>query len=732
MMKNMKKTIGRICIAVAAVFILIFSVVQCVQKISDQLESEMLKSLNDVNVQNKKILENEIQYHFNVLMTMGERFVATGKDYHDFFQRNQTDINSYQFKRIGYIEYDGTTHTSDGFTRNLSFRDFFKKSISGEYVISNILEDTIGKKEDINVLSVPLYENGKIIGVFFGTYPTEILQDLLKVEAFDGQGDSCIITLDGNCITKSKGIALDNFFKALETDQYNDQVVQKIKKNMSQEKRGQEEYYFKEKKYVDYMELDIGSCQLEWYVLTIVPSQVLDQRVDAVFRHVIKLMTIVVGVIAVGVIVYLLAYQKSKKELAQVAFQDSLTHGDNFESFKRQMENKEDYKGFLISLDLDDFKMINETYGIGKGNDVICGVWEKIFASLKKNELAARVYSDCFIIYMIGDSKENIEMRLIQLEKSIKELVDVLHVSHIVPKMGVYYLEEKDMDKANGYARLAKQYIKGRRDQSISFYDELVVKRIIQDKQLEDALVTSLTNKDFHIWLQPKFDTQTEKLVGCEALVRWYYQDEVISPALFIPLFEKNGLIADLDEFVFKEICRYLHNWKEANRKVIPVSVNLSRASLYRRDIVAKYLRIIKENDLDIKSVQIEITEDAAADKESLKQIELLKQEGFVILMDDFGSGYSSLQALSLKDFDNIKIDKSLIDGIGNEEGNVRLKHILLMINALGLKITAEGVENKEQLEFLKSTACDEIQGFYFQKPMPRKQFENYLKKEGF
>ena len=111
------------------------------------------------------------------------------------------------------------------------------------------------------------------------------------------------------------------------------------------------------------------------------------------------------------------------------------------------MENKEDYKGFLISLDLDDFKMINETYGIGKGNDVICGVWEKIFASLKKNELAARVYSDCFIIYMIGDSKENIEMRLIQLEKSIKELVDVLHVSHIVPKMGVYYLEEKDMDK---------------------------------------------------------------------------------------------------------------------------------------------------------------------------------------------------------------------------------------------------------------------------------------------
>ncbi len=135
---------------------------------------------------------------------------------------------------------------------------------------------------------------------------------------------------------------------------------------------------------------------------------------------------------------------------------------------------------------------------------------------------------------------------------------------------------------------------------------------------------------------------------------------------------------------------------------------------------------------MDIKSVQIEITEDAAADKESLKQIELLKQEGFVILMDDFGSGYSSLQALSLKDFDNIKIDKSLIDGIGNEEGNVRLKHILLMINALGLKITAEGVENKEQLEFLKSTACDEIQGFYFQKPMPRKQFENYLKKEGF
>lgn len=231
------------------------------------------------------------------------------------------------------------------------------------------------------------------------------------------------------------------------------------------------------------------------------------------------------------------------------------------------------------------------------------------------------------------------------------------------------------------------------------------------------------------MWYQPKFNSHTGKIVGSEALIRWRADDgSLISPGRFIPLFEKNGNIIRLDEYVFREVCRQQKEWQKEGIQILPVSVNISRFSLYYSNVVEKYERIINYYDVDHKYVQIEITESAIIENTVIVElIQKFHDAGFDILLDDFGSGYSSLASLNQMPFDTIKLDKSLVDYVGNENGEKLLKFIVQLVQSLGMKITAEGVEYKEQLDFLENLNCDDIQGFYFSKPLMLADFSAKL-----
>ena len=300
----------------------------------------------------------------------------------------------------------------------------------------------------------------------------------------------------------------------------------------------------------------------------------------------------------------------------------------------------------------------------------------------------------------------------------------------IQPYFGVTKWEPgKKVEEAYGEANFAKNRIKERKDVLYQIYSQADTERIVEEKQMEDNFYRDLNDNHFEIWYQPKYAPKTNKLVGAEGLVRWRRENnEIIPPSKFIPLFERNGMIKALDEYVFREVCTHQRRWLDEGKKIVPISINLSRASLYFESVVKRYHDIARRIGIYTHLVPIEITESAAVDNDEIKSIaDKFHGNGFPLLVDDFGSGYSSLATLNMKCFDTLKIDKSLIDYIGDSNGERLLVHTIALAKELGICVTAEGVESQEQVEFLKNIDCDSIQGFYYSKPLPLAEYEMLL-----
>lgn len=249
----------------------------------------------------------------------------------------------------------------------------------------------------------------------------------------------------------------------------------------------------------------------------------------------------------------------------------------------------------------------------------------------------------------------------------------------------------------------------------------------IDKKEIEQDFKEGIEHKEFQIYLQPKMDIHTEEIVGAEALIRREKNGKQILPNAFIPIYEETGIITKLDMFVFEEICKTMRKWKDKRFKLIPISVNESRRHLYRRNHVKDLEKMIKHYQVKAENIELEMTESAVVhDIEVAKEAERRVHElGFVVSMDDFGTGYSSFHMLREIKIDILKIDKKFSDEIlEDERGKIILESIITMAKRLGIKTVAEGIETKEQVEYLRKIGCDIIQGYYFAKPMPIEKFE--------
>ena len=239
---------------------------------------------------------------------------------------------------------------------------------------------------------------------------------------------------------------------------------------------------------------------------------------------------------------------------------------------------------------------------------------------------------------------------------------------------------------------------------------------------------SAIQNQEFKIVYQPKIELKTNKVSSCEALVRWYRNGIYISPSKFIPLFEKNRFIIKLDKYIFKQVCKDIKiiNEKIKTTNIINFSINISKEHFAYENFIEEYIKIIKQTNVPINIIELEITESASEYKgiNLAKIIENLKNKGFKIALDDFGTGYSSLSMLQELNIDTLKIDKSFIDKL---ETNSIIKYIIEMSKDLNIKTVAEGVEKKEQVEFLKKMGCDMVQGYYYAKPLNLNEFINYM-----
>ena len=392
-----------------------------------------------------------------------------------------------------------------------------------------------------------------------------------------------------------------------------------------------------------------------------------------------------------------------------------------------------DLKMDAIVLNVEQFHSVNALNGREFGDEVLRKIAEAIREYLRDHTgIATRTTSDHFGVYC--DHQEDYNDLFRSVSDKANSLSDNVRI-HI--RMGVMpYREGIEPIMMFDRARTACNSVRGNYQNQLMVYDEEMWAKELHDRRLLNDLSKAAEEKQFKVFYQPKYDIQCDppRLVSAEALVRWQHPElGMISPSEFIPLFEGNGLINTVDDVVWKQAAEQCARWKEEYGFTLPISVNVSRADVYDLSLVDRLARLVKENGLDRNNIKLEVTESAYTDdsKTLLEVVDQLRDRGFEIEMDDFGSGYSSLNMLSQMPIDVLKMDMKFVHNIESNETDMHLvKAVLDIANYLNLTVVAEGVETKGQLDLLKQAGCQLVQGYYFSRPLPAEEFVRLIEKE--
>lgn len=382
----------------------------------------------------------------------------------------------------------------------------------------------------------------------------------------------------------------------------------------------------------------------------------------------------------------------------------------------------------ILTTDIENFKFINESYGIETGNRLLKQIATNSAKHIPGYTIGGRVDGDSFVALL----------ELVQPSEQIIETICSIRDKSIVPnlsiKHGFYDLNEDiPVDVMCNRAFLALNNIKGTYGKRLQKYDDTLRIDWIKKQQIMDSAEDSLHKGLFLVYYQPKHDLRTNKTGGAEALVRWTHPDYgFMNPGMFIPMFEENGFIKHMDAYIREETCRMLSECKEKGYPLIPVSVNISRRDFEEEDFVESIIALTEKYGLEHSLLHLEVTESCYVDnpEKIARDISLLHQAGFIIELDDFGAGYSSLASLNAMPLDTMKVDMSIIrKDVPGSERNV-LEFIMQLAKMMHLQTVQEGVETEEQYLRMKSLGCDFIQGFYFSKPLPKADYLEYIMKE--
>ncbi len=383
----------------------------------------------------------------------------------------------------------------------------------------------------------------------------------------------------------------------------------------------------------------------------------------------------------------------------------------------------------FIQFDIRKFKIINDLYGEKFGDEILDFVTRQLQANCHDRQFYINLRSDVFMVVTEYDKEEELVEFIHRLDEKISSFKDVkLHMSY-----GVYTIEDKEMElrQMEDRAAMARKASKDNILTNILFYKEQFKISLYNRKFIEENMQAAITERQFMMYLQPKYSIAKNEIIGAEALVRWRHpQRGMIYPDQFIPVIEENGFIRKVDYYIWTEACRFIKRCEKAGITTCPVSVNVSRVHLKDNECIEVLADLIKDYGIPKSLLELEITETENDQQISLKALKL-KEEGFTLLMDDFGSGYSSLNILLETPFDVIKLDKKFMENMMvSGKGRLILEQVVSMANKLELGLLAEGVETKEQIELLESIGCDQVQGYYYAKPMPEDEFFELLLKQ--
>ena len=433
--------------------------------------------------------------------------------------------------------------------------------------------------------------------------------------------------------------------------------------------------------------------------------------------------------------------RNSQKNVERLAFNDEVTGGRNLNYFRKkaaEIINLNRETPFLIyRFDILNFRYINEAYGHDKADTVLKACIQEFQRIYTTNEVCVRINSDHFIALVMNDAER--KSKYAAYTKAIGECARMNEVRYPIRlRVGIYQVrkDDYDIDIMIDHANAARKSMTGNEKVLEATYSEKIVSNMKKVDAIESQMQSAIVNDEFKIYLQPKWDIENDCIVGAEALVRWIKKDgSMIYPSDFIPLFESNGFIEKLDFHMLEMLCKRIRDIEEEGRyKLVPISVNQSRVLINNPDYVKNVEKVISRYNTKVDYLEIEITETVFFDEKN-KMIEVVKQLkdlGLNLAMDDFGSGYSSLNILRDIPFDILKIDREFVsESVASQSSIVIMQKIIEMAQGLHIKVICEGVETKEQIDILRKLGCTMVQGYYYDRPIPMDDFlEKYCKKD--
>ncbi len=475
------------------------------------------------------------------------------------------------------------------------------------------------------------------------------------------------------------------------------------------------------------------------FLVSCFQDNLVDERIKPlIFSSVITCSIITVLMIAALTVVWATA-KRTNLTVERLAYEDPVTKGKNLNYFREfalntMIANRE--TPFVIyRFDIANFRYINESYGHHRADQVLISCIQNFERIFSERELCVRMDADQFLAILINDSL--LDKRIDEYTNAVNADARGNQIKYPVRfKYGIYPIKkhDHDIDVMIDHANVAKKTIKSDSKETKALYTERFVDDMRKVDHIESSMQKALAENEFKVYLQTKWDIIDNKVTGAEALVRWLRPNgSVLGPEQFVPIFENNGFIEQLDFYTLESVCMRMREMMDEGIEVVPVSVNQSRLLLHSPDYVENVEKVLKQYQIPPGAIELEITESVfdTEKEEMIAIIRRLKLLGVRLSMDDFGTGYSSLNMLTEVPFDVIKIDgEYFARSAESRSERMVLGKIVDIINDLGMEVVCEGVENEAQVEYLKTTGCRKVQGYYFSIPVPEPEFiTRYLKK---
>lgn len=699
-----------------------------IEEISKQIGTNVSRAIND---------------NFSVLGTIStvlkNASVTTYAQLQPIVQEQQIYWN---YQSILLIDESGTAYDAYGNTVTMGGDEYLRDAVVGKKRSMSASQLVNGK--ECVVFAIPLDNmpiGGTEIHALAASYDLTTFDQILSMAAFDGQGYAHIIQKDGAAVIRSSSKSAPelgyNILNSIASAEIADgKTMDGIRADIAKGQSGQIE--FKRDGISTYMAYTPLETQ-EWILLTFVPVSVVNAKSELMLKITLLLCGLITFAFAALLAFLMLSSYRHKRKLEQIAYVDPVTGGNTIQRFYGLAQALLDAPGkpqyALVYTNIEKFKVLNEQFGRNACNGILRGIEHGVGAGLGSSECMGRLFADNFCILVEYTDEAALAARFDAWYSACSQHIEKNGSAWLplIIEFGVYVIGNDSMpfpnmiDRAKLALREAVRELRGKLRYAV--YDEQVRRQLFREKQLEDMMGDALQKREFQIYLQPKYRTQSEQIGGAEALVRWASASEgMIYPDEFISLFEKNGFITQLDLWVFGEVCRTIRSWLDAGREPVKVSVNCSRVHLRSPGFLSKYRAISDKYAIPARFIEIELTENVVfEDVEHLTQtIAEIHEAGYGCSMDDFGSGYSSLNLIQDIPVDVLKLDKIFFRSGAKDLGRTEsvVGSIISMARALSMETVAEGVEERPQVDMLKRLGCDFIQGYFFARPMPVAEFE--------